>query len=63
MSLSSGEAEYYGLVKASSNAMSLRSVAAEIGVDLGNRVRTGSSAAKGIASRTGLGKGRQVEMA
>ena len=61
--LSSGGVEFYGLVKTPSNAMGLRSVAADLGVGLGIRVRTVSSAAKGIASRIGLGKVRHVEVA
>ena len=63
IALSSGEAEYYGLVKGSSNAMGLWSVSADLGVDLRIRVQADSSAAKGIASRTGLGKVRHVEVA
>ena len=61
--MSSGEAEYYGSVKGSSHAMGIRSLAADVGVDMSIRVRTDSSAAKGIASRAGLGKVRHVEVA
>ena len=63
IALSSGEAEYYGLVKGSSHAMGIRSLAADMGVDMSIRVRTDSSAAKGIASRAGLGKVRHIEVA
>ena len=63
VSLSSGEAEYYGLLKAFSNAMGIRSVASDLGIDLKIRVCTESFAAEGIASRTGLGKVRHVEVA
>ena len=55
IALSSGEAEYYGVVKASSVGF---------GIDFGFRmdleVLTDASAAKGIASRRGLGKTRHV---
>ena len=63
IALSSGEAEYYGLVKGASQAMGLRSLAADLGIDLSICLKTDSSAAKGIASRNGLGKVRHVEVA
>jgi len=56
IALSSGEAEYYGLVKGASLAMGTRSLIADLGINMGIRVRADSTAAKGIASRTGLGK-------
>ena len=59
----SGEAAFYWLVKGSSNAMGMRSVSADMGIDLGIGIQTDSTAAKGIASRTGLGKVRHVEVA
>ena len=43
--------------------MGIRSFASDLGIDLQIRVRTDSSAAKAIASRTGLGKVRHVEVA
>ena len=63
IALSSGEAEYYGLVKGSSNAVGLRSISADMGIDMSIKVKTDSSAAKGIASRSGLGKVRHIEIA
>jgi len=63
VALSSGEAEYYGLCKGASTAMGMRSVSADLGIDLSIRVKTDSTAAKGIASRMGLGKVRHVEVA
>ena len=60
--LSSGEAEYQGLVKGASVAMGIRSMLAEIGVSFRIRVSTDASAAKGIASRRGLGKVRHIEV-
>ena len=61
--LSSREAEYYGMVRGVSQALGMRSLLADLGIDMGIRLRTGSSAAKGIASRLGLGKVRHVEVA
>ena len=62
LALSSGEAEYYGLVKGASVAMGIRSMLSEVGIEMKIRVSTDASAAKGIASRRGLGKVRQIEV-
>ena len=64
VALSSGEVEYYGLVKGSSIAIGIRSMLKEFGVDMRIRVSTDASAAKGIASRRGLGKvlARHIEV-
>ena len=61
IALSSGEAEYYGIVKAGSNALGLKGMLADVSVDVQITVCTDSSAAKGIASRRGLGKVRHME--
>ena len=62
IALSSGEAEYYGMVKGASMALGIRSMLQDLGVDLRVRLRTDASAAKGIASRRGLGKIRHIEV-
>ena len=62
IALSSGEAEYYGLVKGASAAIGVRSMHEEMGIKVRVRVSTDASAAKGIASRRGLGKIRHVEI-
>ena len=62
IALSSGEAEYYGMVKGASNALGLRSMLEDVGVGVGVNLSTDSSAAKGIASRRGLGRVRHVEL-
>ena len=62
IALSSGEAEYYGIVKGASIAMGLRGVLQDLRVDLSIVVQTDASAAKGIASRRGLGKVRHIEV-
>ena len=61
VTLSSGEAEYYGLVKAAGAGLSHQSLMDDLGVHLPVRVWTDSSAALGIASRSGLGKLRHLE--
>ena len=60
IALSSGEAEYYGLVKGGSVLLGAISMASDLGLSLKGRLHTDSSAAKGIASRRGLGKTRHI---
>ena len=60
---SSGEAEYYGMVKGASNGLGIQGMLRDSGVILGITLCTDSSAAKGIASRRGLGKVRHIELA
>ena len=61
VTLSSGEAEFYGVVKASGIALGQQSLLRDLGIDLPVRVWTDSSAALGICSRSGLGKLRHLE--
>ena len=53
VALSSGQAQYYGMVKGASMAPGIRSMLVDLGVILKMRLRTDASAAKGIASRRG----------
>ena len=62
IALSSGEAEYYGMVKGASNALGLRGMLKDINVTTRVALSTDSSAAKGIANRRGLGKVRHIEL-
>ena len=61
ISLSSGEAEFYGVVRAAGAALGQQSLFADLGVPLDVRVWTDSSAAIGICSRQGLGKLRHID--
>ena len=61
VSLSSGEAEFYGVVRAAGVALGYQSLLRDLGVDLPIRVWTDSSAAMGICSRQGLGKMRHLD--
>ena len=61
ISLSSGEAEYYGVVKAAGIALGQQSLMKDLGIDVRVRVWTDSSAAIGICGRSGLGKLRHVQ--
>ena len=61
VTLSSGEAEFYGLVKASGAGLGLHSLLNDLGLDMPLCVWTDSSAALGIATRSGVGKLRHLE--
>ena len=61
--LSSGESEYYALVKASSQSIGLQSMLCDVCVNSDIEVKTDASAAVGIASRRGLGRVRHIEVA
>ena len=60
IALSSGEAEFYGVVKASSIGLGVQSMFVDMGIQLELEVHTDAEAAKGIASRRGLGKVRHI---
>ena len=62
VALSSGEAEYYGLVKGGAMGIGFKNMMSEMGVTLGIRLKTDASAAKGIASRRGMGKVLHIEV-
>ena len=55
VALSSGEAEFYAIVKGSSQGIGMRSLLEDMNVQVKICVNTDASAAKGIASRRGLG--------
>ena len=61
VALSSGEAEYYGAVKASGIGLGFQSLLQDLGVTLPLRVWTDSTATIGICSRDGLGKLRHID--
>ena len=53
VSLSSGEAEYHGIVKGSSIGLGIKSMLQDFGVNVHLVVKTDASAAKGMATRKG----------
>ena len=61
VSLSSAEAELYGLVKASSEALGCKSMALDFGHKKGIKLYADASAALGIVHRKGLGKVRHID--
>ena len=60
--LSSGEAEYYAVVKAAAEALGMEALAKDLGWEVKVRLMVDSTAAKAIASRSGLGKVRHLEV-
>ena len=62
IALSSGEAEYCAVVKATAEALGVQALARDLGEELDVYVFTDSSAARGVANRLGLGKLRHVDV-
>ena len=61
IALSSGEAEFHGLVRGAGVGLGFQSLLDDLGCKLGLQIWTDSSAAIGIASRQGLGKLRHLD--
>ena len=61
VSLSSGEAEFYGVVRGAGQGLGYQALLEDLGVSVPLRVWTDSSAALGICSRQGLGKLRHID--
>jgi hypothetical protein len=61
VALSSGEAEFYGVVKAAGAGLGYQALLRDFGVDVAVTVFTDSTASIGISSRQGLGKLRHLD--
>ena len=61
IALSSGEAEFYGVVKAGGIGLGYHAMLRDMGVQTALRVWTDSTASIGICGRQGLGKLRHIE--
>ena len=61
ISLSSGESEYYGIVKCAAIGLGARSMLADFGVCADVVIRTDSSSVLAVGSRRGLGRLRHVQ--
>ena len=61
VSLSSGEAEFYGVVRAAGAALGQQSLLKDLGYAIDVCAWTDSSAALGICQRQGLGKFRHLQ--
>ena len=62
IALSSGEAEYYGMVKGASVGLGIQAVLKDFGIQVGITLKSDATAAIAIASRRGLGKVRHIEV-
>jgi hypothetical protein len=62
VALSSGEAEFYGIVKAGSYGLGMVGLGRDLGLNLRLRINTDSSAARSIGSRKGAGKVRHLDV-
>ena len=62
IALSSGESEFYGIVKAGTQGLGIKGLMSDMGLCMHLRVNTDSNAAKSIASRRGCGKVRHLEV-
>ena len=62
IALSSGEAEYYGAVRGASQAIGIRAMLQDLGVQADIAIMVDASAAVGITMRRGLGKIRHIEL-
>ena len=62
IALSSGEAEFGGIVKAASEGMGVQSMLRDLGYDLPLIINTDSSAAIGMGTRHGLGKVKHLDL-
>jgi hypothetical protein len=61
VALSSGEAEFNGVIRASGMGLGFQSLMSDLGMHVPLRVWTDSSAAIGICNRQGLGKLRHID--
>ena len=61
VSLSSGEAEFYGVTKAAGIGLGFQSLLRDLGISMALRVWTDSTASIGICGRQGLGKLRHID--
>ena len=62
ISLSSGEAEFYAMVKGGSVALGFKSMLMEVGIDVKICLKCDASAAVGIVMRKGLGRVRHIDV-
>jgi hypothetical protein len=62
IALSSGEAEYYGMVRGGPEGLGTQSIFMDMHGKCKLKLHEDSSAAKGIAERSGLGKIRHIEV-
>ena len=62
LAASSGEAEFYAMLKGAAEGLGFKSLLADLGQEVTVEVITDSSAAKGTASRMGIGKMKHLDV-
>ena len=62
IAVSSGAAEFKGIVKGAAEGLGLQSVGEGLNIEYGVHVYTDSSAAMGMVARKGMGRVRHVEV-
>ena len=62
IALSSGEAEFYSLVKGASNALGLQAMIKDLGIYLTLQINTDATAAVGMVRRSGFGRVRHNDV-
>ena len=60
--MSSGEAEFYAAIKGGAEGIGVRSLLADLGQEVKVEIHQDSTAAKGVASRLGVGKVKQLQV-
>ncbi len=60
--MSSGESEFYGIVKAATRGIGIKSLMEDLGLHVEVQVNADSSATRSVASRSGAGRVRHVEV-
>ncbi len=60
--LSSGESEFYGIVKVATMGLGMKGLLDDVGIKMEVQVNTALSAAKSVASRRGAGRARRIEV-
>ncbi len=62
IALSSGESEFYGILKVATMGLGMKDLPGDLGVQVKAQVNTDLSAAKSIASRRTIGRVRHIEV-
>ena len=59
---SSGESELYGVIRGSSEALGLVTLAKDLGMEINTRVHVDATAAEGMVERRGISRVRHIEV-
>ncbi len=62
IALSSGESEFYGIAKATTMGIGIKSMFRDLGLEVEIQVNTDASAARIMSFRSGAGRARHVEV-